>query len=201
MPFPNWSVLAENIRFFKDNGVVGVFEEGTYNTPGGDMEELKNYLLGKVMYDPSLDESVVVDDFLQNYFGSDGAAAVKVYMTLMEDSVKKTKFYMGENFDWTAPFLTPDAVLGAAKAFKGAEVEEGKHKDRLENAMLPIYYVAMLRWDEMKAWSAAEGEEWVLEDGLGDAFEFFSGACDKKGILLMNEWGNDLEWLKGELGL
>ena len=27
MPWPNWDVLVDNLLFFRDNGVVGIFEE------------------------------------------------------------------------------------------------------------------------------------------------------------------------------
>ena len=37
VPFPNWGVIAANIAYFKAHGVAGVFEEGTYGTPGGDL--------------------------------------------------------------------------------------------------------------------------------------------------------------------
>lgn len=47
-PFPNWYVLGANIRFFQSHGVKGVFEEGAYCGPGGDMSELKDYIMAKV---------------------------------------------------------------------------------------------------------------------------------------------------------
>ena len=38
-PFPNWHVLVPNIRYFQAHGVLGIFEEGTYATSGGDLVE------------------------------------------------------------------------------------------------------------------------------------------------------------------
>ena len=40
---------APNIRFFRDHGVRGVFEEGNYRSYAGDMQAMKSYLLVKMV--------------------------------------------------------------------------------------------------------------------------------------------------------
>jgi hypothetical protein len=200
-PFPNWSVLAPNVRFFINNGVKGLFEEGNYNSAGGDMAEYKNYLLAKIMYNPELDEDALTADFLRNYYGSEGAAAVSTYMELMTKSVTDTDYYMGESHDWNAPFLTAEVLLKAAMAFNEVELDEGKFKDRLDVAKLPVYYVILLRWDEFAAWAGDNGVAWPVEQSMEEAFGWFEGVYEKKGVALLNEWGNDINWLKTQLGL
>jgi len=75
-PFPNWKVLAANIRFFQQHGVVGLFEEGGYQGPGSDMGPLKDYVIGRMMMEPDIvDDDALIDEFLDAYFG---AAADKV---------------------------------------------------------------------------------------------------------------------------
>ena len=39
------------------NGVRGIFQEGAYTGSGGEMCELKDYLLGRMMFDPSRNAS------------------------------------------------------------------------------------------------------------------------------------------------
>ena len=46
-PFPNYFNLGSDVRYLERNGVRGLFQEGSYVGPGGDMDELKNYLLGR----------------------------------------------------------------------------------------------------------------------------------------------------------
>ena len=41
-PFPDWQVVGVNLKYFHAHGVKGVFEEGTYTSPGGNMETLKS---------------------------------------------------------------------------------------------------------------------------------------------------------------
>jgi hypothetical protein len=69
MPWPNLRVLAPNIRFFVNNGVKGIFEEGCYNTEGGDMAELKAYLMAKCLWNPDCDADRAIDEFLDAYYG------------------------------------------------------------------------------------------------------------------------------------
>ena len=49
-PFPNYFNLASDVRYLLSNGVRGLFQEGSYCAPGGDFDELKDYLLGKIMF-------------------------------------------------------------------------------------------------------------------------------------------------------
>ena len=44
----NHSCTALQIKFFAAHNVRGIFEEGDEGHRGGDMEELKNWLIGKV---------------------------------------------------------------------------------------------------------------------------------------------------------
>ena len=50
MPFANLHVLKRNLKFFKDHGAIGVFEEGCPNTFLSYAGELRNYVLAKLMY-------------------------------------------------------------------------------------------------------------------------------------------------------
>lgn len=53
MNAPNWHVLAPNIAYFKQHGVAGVFEEGMYGTPGGDLVQLKDYVISGALWNVS----------------------------------------------------------------------------------------------------------------------------------------------------
>lgn len=45
MPHPNFHVLADNVRFFAENGVKGVFEQGCPAEGGGELTGLRAYVL------------------------------------------------------------------------------------------------------------------------------------------------------------
>ena len=70
MPHPNLHVLAENVRFFYENNVRGLFEQGCKASGGGEMNDLRAYLLSKAMWDPYVDDGKLRAEFLSAVYGS-----------------------------------------------------------------------------------------------------------------------------------
>ena len=70
MPHPNLHVLAQNIRFFCENSVRGLFEQGCGASGGGEMNDLRAYILSKAMWDPYVDADQLRSDFLKAVYGS-----------------------------------------------------------------------------------------------------------------------------------
>ena len=56
--------IGEDIKFWAKNGVKAIFAEGSYGTSGGDMDALKDYLIGRLLWDPSLEPQALIDEFL-----------------------------------------------------------------------------------------------------------------------------------------
>jgi hypothetical protein len=65
-PLPNYYSLGENIRWFAQHGVRGVFEEGPglMQGDGSDLEELKDYVMAEMLWDPTLDPEALITEFL-----------------------------------------------------------------------------------------------------------------------------------------
>ena len=97
----------------------GVFEEGSYSGPCGDMDELKMFVIAQALWNTSIDDKAVIREFVDHYYGK-AAAFVHLYIDLFVDSVAKTQYYMHESFGPSAPFLTPITVITAAQAFRNA---------------------------------------------------------------------------------
>lgn len=70
--FPNFGVLRENMRFYVDHNVRGVFSQGNYQSVSGEFAELRIYLLAKLMWDPYMSEEEYythMNEFLEAYYG------------------------------------------------------------------------------------------------------------------------------------
>ena len=78
LPFANVYALQDNIRFFRDQGVRFLFEQGAYQGRHADFAELKAWLLAKWMWNPELPMKPLLDDFFAGYYGS-GAPFVRTY--------------------------------------------------------------------------------------------------------------------------
>ncbi|MBM4035803.1 MAG: DUF4838 domain-containing protein, partial [Planctomycetes bacterium] len=69
-PFPNVLALQDNVRFFRDNRVVGLFEQGAYQGRHADFAELKAWLLAKWLWNPDLPADPLLKDFFEGYYGA-----------------------------------------------------------------------------------------------------------------------------------
>ncbi len=71
-PFPNFAVLRENVSFFKEHHVIGVFEQGNYQSLSGEFGELRAYLLAHLLWNPAMsdtDYQALMNEFLRDYYG------------------------------------------------------------------------------------------------------------------------------------
>lgn len=177
-PFPNYFNVGPDIRYLKSHGVRGIFQEGSYCGPGGDMEELKSYVMARVMLDPTLDDRALIQTFLTGYYGVAAAPHIMDFLTTMQQSANATKFYMRFSFaGLTAPFLTPAVVLRGATslaAAKSAAAGNSLHAQHVTQSSLGIYYVFLERWLELADYANASNISWPIEPTLEEAFQTFA---------------------------
>ena len=85
-PFPNFHVLAENMKFFYENNVRSVFNQANRENRG-DFWALRAYLLAKLSWNPYCDYQKHYREFLSAYYGP-AADAVDRYIRAMTDARK-----------------------------------------------------------------------------------------------------------------
>lgn len=90
--FPNFHVLADNMRFYIENNVKGVFAEG-YETAITSLEfgDLRAYLTAKLMWEPDMTDEEFdrhIDEFLKGYYGS-AWEDIRSYYDFATESVEK----------------------------------------------------------------------------------------------------------------
>ena len=71
-PYANLDQLWENMRFFKENNVMGLFVQGNQVCLSGEFGELRAYLLSKLAWDPDMTKEEYyqhMDEFLEGYYG------------------------------------------------------------------------------------------------------------------------------------
>lgn len=81
MPFPNLHVLSNNIQFFVENNVYGIFEQGNYDGGrNGEFDSLRAYLLMKLLWNPSMNVDHTMTEFMNVYYGENAAPFVREYL-------------------------------------------------------------------------------------------------------------------------
>ncbi|WP_289066386.1 DUF4838 domain-containing protein [uncultured Alistipes sp.] len=84
-PFPNFPVLAPNIRLFRHHGARMHFSQigGSY---GGDFSELRSYVVAKLMWDPAQDADSLMQRFMNGYYGA-AAPCLYQYEKQLEEAL------------------------------------------------------------------------------------------------------------------
>ncbi len=89
-PFPNLEILDDNLRMFHEAGVSMVFEQGLRGCSGGEMNELRSYLLSKLLWNPYLDTDSLITDFVTGYYGQAAAPYILQYLKKSDSELKRS---------------------------------------------------------------------------------------------------------------
>ena len=145
MPHPNIWVLAENVRFFRDNGVKGVFEQGCPATGGGEMTGLRAYILSKALWDPDVDEEKLIDEYLGGVFGMAGPW-IRKYLETVRDAVDESGSHLYCFNHPDKPWHTMELVERCEEIFDRAEqVADGEQiLLRVRKQRLAVRYLRIL---------------------------------------------------------
>ena len=69
LPFPNVYALQGNVKFFRENNVKELFEQGDQCGRHGAFAELKGWLLAKLLWNPDREVEPLIADFFSGYYG------------------------------------------------------------------------------------------------------------------------------------
>jgi hypothetical protein len=148
-PMPNIPVIADNIRFWVANHAEGIMTQGGYQSTA-ERDELKSWVIAKLMWDPTRDENALVRDFTYGHYGKSADAMMEYEALLTKSAIGLDKFGGGIRYGMDTPFLSEEFLDQAteicARAEKAADDEEILH--RVERAELPIMYVKLSRGPE-----------------------------------------------------
>lgn len=84
-PFPNFHIIQPNIQTFRDHNVKMHFSQIAANR-GGDMAELRTWLVSKLMWNPDANVDSLTSVFLNGYYGA-AAPYIGKYLNLLEGSL------------------------------------------------------------------------------------------------------------------
>ncbi len=199
MPFPNLRALKPNIEFFADHGVAGIFEEGNYAPGGGgEMAELRAYLLAKLLWNPDYDQEKAIHEFLQYYYGP-AAEPIHKYLRAMHDKVEKDNIHV---VIWTgpdAPYLSDDMLKMANELFDEAEracAGRRQFLERVQVVRLPLQYVALRRGPRLRF--DGEALNAAGREGYLNLLDEFMRVARQAGITQIRE-GADISGFEAEM--
>ncbi|MBO4884229.1 MAG: DUF4838 domain-containing protein [Clostridia bacterium] len=182
-PFPNWRTLQPNMQAFVKNNVKGVFEQGNSSNRGGvDLNDMRAYIISKLLWDPYCDVKKHIEEFTDYYYGAAGSF-IREYIDTLCDKAERDDIHVGFN-DQTDTPLYSDEMLDRLDAIM-ARAQQAVQGDplrlwRIGKARLSVRWVriknnAMLKnrldpeevnrfFADWRAYGMGRLDEWVCQE-------------------------------------
>lgn len=195
-PFPNLHTIKPNIKFYTDHRVNSLFMQAN-GQAGGEMAGLRAYLICKLMWDPNADDSAIMDDYLNGYYGEAGPY-IRKYIDRMRGVLFSSRFQLnifGSPEDAKDAYLSADMMQVYNGLFDQAEnvvATNPKLLARVKIARLPIIYATIQigrnEVDTPRSMFAhtPDGKVIVREEMKALVAQFVSG-CKEDGVTKVRE--------------
>ncbi|HJN14477.1 MAG TPA: DUF4838 domain-containing protein, partial [Armatimonadota bacterium] len=161
-PTPNLNSLVLDIRAYAGSGVNGLMVQGNYQSPGGELAELRQYLAAQLMWDPTKDPVAIRTEFCRGYYGA-AAGEVLAYLARLDDEADRPDVHA---FAAWAPQTTVSSELVEEgleildRARTAADTPEVG--DRVARLMLGLWYM-QTRYPEQYGLDLTEAPAIVAE--------------------------------------
>lgn len=125
LPFPNYRVWKDNINFFIENNTIGLFEQGDYHLNTGDFVQLRGWVVAKLLWNPSLDQRALMEEFIAGYYAPELVPIYMEYFDTLSDACEKSGIHLGI-FKRTADDWFDLDSLNKATALQNQALETAK---------------------------------------------------------------------------
>ena len=113
-PFMNFDPIYENFKTYRENGVIGLFNEGYSGAYGKEFGELRTYLLAHLMWDPDITREQydkMIREFIDAFYGS-RSDAVQRYFDFLSGISGRSHFNLYSN---PSSIIDADSFTAAKK--------------------------------------------------------------------------------------
>ena len=192
---PNLRVLGPNIRFFVRTGVKGVFEQGGHESPGTPFGALRAWVIGKLLWNPALNDRALIEEFLDGYYGP-AAPALRRYIDLIHDTMAQSGYRLSMFAPSNAPYVAPKILARSATLVaeaKAAVAGQQEFLRRVEIVEMSILFSQILQACDR----LVQGDEIADEQALRQ-LDRFAAVAQREKITRISEGGEgDLDkWVR-----
>jgi hypothetical protein len=155
---PSYRYYAEDFRFYRDRGVSGIFVQHEFPI-AADLRDLKLWLYVKLMENPDLDQSALLREFTDRYYGH-AARWIRRYLEELEAAADRKPGYIGAESEPDAfGYVDADFVLRAGRTFDRAEQavrNDATRLRRVRHARLTVDYATLRQVRQAELETAAK---------------------------------------------
>lgn len=115
---PNLQVLQPNLQYFRDHNAVAIFEQGDYFNESSTFNEMKNFLIGKLLWNPDEDFEALRLDFCENVYGK-GYKEILQVQNIYTEAIQKKNYFLPtyvDDMDW----MSEEDFIKSIKLFQSA---------------------------------------------------------------------------------
>ncbi|MBV8251742.1 MAG: DUF4838 domain-containing protein [Chitinophaga sp.] len=196
-PFPDYSNVAANMRYFAAHHVKGVFAQGSGDT-FGDAAEYNSYLQAALLWNPHADAAAVTEDFMKSYYKG-AAPYMQQYVKALATAVAQTHAVLdiyGNPIYSAKDYLSPalidqySALLDKAEA---AAENDSVLLRRVMKARLPMEYTVLQQsrafGTEKYGYLVANGNDYSVNPKWPARVQRFTNLCKMAVAKELSEGG------------
>jgi len=146
---PNFNLngLARDLRYYASHGVNGVMVQANHQGSGGELAELRQYLVSQLLWDPSRDPAMVRIEFCEGYYGP-ASDEVLEYLALVDREGDRPDVHAFGAWDPTGT-VRPEFVREGLAVLERASKKAASPPwaARLDRLFLPLWYM-QLQWPD-----------------------------------------------------
>jgi hypothetical protein len=143
VPFPNFGAMAEDMRFYRDIGVEGMFLQGmSHSGGGGEFSLLRPWYGMKLLWNPDQDGETLIRRWLKDYYGA-AWGPIRDWIALLQDKVDREQIHMHLYTNPAQGYL-PDSIVRQGEALfdeaAALVADDPELLDRVQVARMPLFY-------------------------------------------------------------
>jgi hypothetical protein len=114
MPYPDFASFPATLKFYKDNGVKGIFLEGDYADGGGGSDaELRSYVLARLLWNVNDNAEARIDEWMAGVYGP-AAKPMRQWHDLVQSRYAPANQYL-PCYEQPRPDIYTPAVMNEGK--------------------------------------------------------------------------------------
>ena len=179
LPLPNFKTLASHLRDIRDHHAIGVMEEGDYQNRGAELDELRVYVLAKLLWNPDADTDSIIYDFTEGFYGPAGKY-IRQYLeyehqTLRREGIHQNCYPRPHFAMYSDEFVTESRRI--LQQALDAVAYNSELQKRVDRAMLPLDYL----------WLCRKPDEAIAAGALSH----FKRVMNQNNFTRIREWGKE----------
>lgn len=137
-PYPNFATFADNLDFFARNNVSSTLLLGQYQSASGEFNELKAWMLAKLLWNPKQDVDKLAKEFISDYYGAASSYVFSYYQLCK--NLAKSDIHLKNGIEANSPLFTESFITESEKLLDRAyrKCKTQQERNRVEDVQAQI---------------------------------------------------------------